>query len=177
MHNQDISSRPNSRKRFASAVGALLRHRYLPGLAALLAVLFTLPSLKARWTFDDFYHREVLLGTSRFRDLFGSPDEMFWFFRGDPERTGRGMDIGLPPWWTYPGIKLKYLHVLSVMTFRLDYLLWPDSPALMHAHSLLWFAALVAVIACFYRRMFGPTWLAGVAALLFALNSSPQRGK
>ncbi|MBV8559068.1 MAG: hypothetical protein JO116_26305, partial [Planctomycetaceae bacterium] len=106
MHTQDIPSRPNSRKRFASAVGALLRHRYLPGLAALLAVLLTLPSLKGGWTLDDFYHREVLLGTSRFRDLFGPPDEMVRFLRGDPERTGRGMDIGLLPWWTYPGLKI-----------------------------------------------------------------------
>ena len=74
----------------------------------------------------DYYHRTVLLGTLRFRDLFGPPVEMFRFFRGDPIRTGRVMDFGLFPWWTDPTIKGEFLQALTVLTHRLDYALWPD---------------------------------------------------
>jgi hypothetical protein len=97
---------------------------------------------------------------------------MFRFFRGDPERTGRLIDIGLFPWWTAPSLKAEFLQALTVLTHRLDYALWPDSPALMHAHSLFWLGAAVAVTAFFYRRMFGSTCVAGVAALLFAADDA-----
>jgi hypothetical protein len=153
-------------------VGSLLKTRHLPAAAALLAVLLALPSLGAGWMLDDWFHRAVLLEKSRLGDLLGSPSEMFRFFHGDPERTGRLMDIGLYPWWTYSGLKAEFLQALTVLTHRLDYALWPDSPVLMHAHSLLWLGAAVGLTAVFYRRMFGATWVAGVAALLFAVDDA-----
>jgi hypothetical protein len=114
----------------------------------------------------------VLLGNSRFRDLFGPPEEMFRFFRGDAPRTTRVMDVGLFPWWTYPGLKAEFCQVLTVRTHLLDYRLWPSSPRLMHAHSLVWLAALVAAVAWLYRQILGPTWVAGAAALLFAVGDA-----
>jgi len=42
----------------------------------------------------------------------------------------------------------------------------------MHGHSLLWFGTLVAVVTWLYRRLFGRTWVAGVAGLLFALDDT-----
>ncbi len=156
----------------AALAGRLLKGRCLPAVAAWLAVLLALPSLGNGWILDDYYHRTVLLGTSRFRDLLGPPSGMFRFFRGDPVRTGRLMDLGLFPWWTDPGLKAEFLQAITVLTHRLDYALWPDSPALMHAQSLFWLGAAVAVTAVFYRRMLGPTRVAGVAALLFAADDA-----
>src|SRR4051794_17764132 len=97
---------------------------------------------------------------------------MFRFVRGDPARTGRLIDLGIFPWWTDPGLKAEFLQALTVLTHRLDYALWPDSPALMHAHSLLWLGAAVAAASAFYRRMLGATWAAGIAALLFAADDA-----
>ncbi len=150
----------------------LLNSRFMPAIAAMLAVLLALPSLSAGWILDDWFHRAVLLERSQFRELLGSPSEMFRFFHGDPERTGRLMDLGLFPWWTYPSLKAEFLQALTVLTHRLDYALWPDSPVLMHAHSVFWLGAAVAVTAIFYRRMFGACWVAGVAALLFAVDDA-----
>ena len=82
------------------------------------------------------------------------------------------MDLGIFPWWTDPLIKAEFLQPLTVATHRLDYRLWPDSAVLMHAHSLLWCAALVAATAVLYRRLMGPTPAAGVAALLFAVDDA-----
>jgi hypothetical protein len=159
-------------RRLAASLGSWLKTRYLPVAAAVLSVLLALPSLGAGWILDDYYHRTVLLGTSRFRDLVGPPSEMFRFFRGDPARTGQVVDIGLIPWWTDVGLKAEFLQALTVPTHRLDYRLWPDSPALMHAQSLLWLGAAVAAAAVVYRRMLGASWVAGVAALLFAVDDA-----
>ena len=89
----------------ALTVRSLLTRRSLPLAAALLSVVLALPALRAGWMLDDYFHRAILLQRSRFRDLLGPPSEMFRFFRGDPDRTGRIMDIGLYPWWTYPDLK------------------------------------------------------------------------
>jgi len=82
------------------------------------------------------------------------------------------MEIGLFPWWTDPTIKGEFLQALKVLTHRLDYALWPNSPALMHAQNLFWLGTTVAVTAVFYRRMMGATWVAGVAGLLFAVDDA-----
>ena len=52
-------------------VRTLPQHRQLPAIAGVLAVLLASPSLGAGWILDDYYHRTVLLGTSRFRALIG----------------------------------------------------------------------------------------------------------
>jgi hypothetical protein len=82
------------------------------------------------------------------------------------------MDLGFFPWWTYPGLKAEFCQVVTVWTHRLDYWLWPDSPVLMHLHSLVWFAALVVAVACLYRQMFDSAAIAGLAALLFAIDDA-----
>jgi hypothetical protein len=155
-----------------TAVASLGKSRSLPLLVAALAVLLGLPSLKTGLVLDDYYHREVLRPVSAYRELLGPPSEMFRFFRGDPVRTGRIMDIGAFPWWTDPTLKAEFLQAVTVFTHRLDYALWPDSPPLMHAQSLFWLGASVAAAAVFYRRMLGATWVAAAAALLFAVDDA-----
>ncbi len=153
-------------------LGSAPKWRFFPLLAAALAILLGLPSLGTGLIMDDYYHREVLRGRSAYRDLLGPPSEMFRFFRGDPVRTGRIMDIGAFPWWTDPTLKAEFLQAITVLTHQLDFALWPDSPALMHAQSLFWLGAAVAAAAVFYRRMLGATWVAAIAALLFAVDDA-----
>jgi hypothetical protein len=146
--------------------------RYLPAVVGISATVLALPALSVGWILDDYYHRAVLLEVPRFRELLGPPAEMFRFFRGDPVRMGRHMDLGLFPWWTDPNIKAEFLQALAVLTHRLDYMLWPDSAVLMHAHSLCWLGAAVVVAAAFYQRIMGLTWVAAAAALLFAVDDA-----
>ena len=84
------------------------------------------------------------------------------------------MDIGVFPWWTDPTLKAEFLQALTVLTHRLDYALWPDSPVLMHAQSLFWLGTAVAAVAVFYRRMLGPTGVAATAALLYAIDDAAR---
>jgi hypothetical protein len=158
--------------RLKAIAAALPARRSFPLLVAALGVCLALPALRAGWILDDYYHRVVLLTRSPYRELLGPPEEMFRFFRGDPVRTGLGVNIGAFPWWTDLTLKAEFLQAITVLTHRLDYALWPDSPALMHAQSLFWLATLVAAVAAYYRRMFGPTWLATVAAILYAVDDA-----
>ncbi len=161
--------------RFRAWIVALAQSRHFPLVASVLAALLASPSLGVGWLQDDYYHRAVLLPGSPYRELLGSPAEMFRFFRGDPARTGRIMDAGLFPWWTDRTLKAEFLQALTVLTHRLDYVFWPDSPALMHAQNLFWLGTSVAAVAVFYRRMLGPTWVAGLAALLYAVDDGAGR--
>jgi len=45
-------------------------------------------------------------------------------------------------------------------------------PAVMHAHSLMWFGLLVVAVTLLYRRLMGLTLAAGLAALLYAVDDA-----
>jgi hypothetical protein len=42
----------------------------------------------------------------------------------------------------------------------------------MHAHSIIWFAAVIFLVAILYRKLLGPVWIAGLAALLYMVDDS-----
>ena len=150
----------------------LLEHRWLPFFAAIMAATLASSCLENGFLLDDYFHRAIMLGSDRLGDSLGGPQEMFRFLPGDPEQTHEAMDTGFLPWWTYPGIKAEFLQFLTVQTHVLDYALWPDSPRLMHFHSLVWLAVLTFMVGLFYRRILGPTWVAGLATLLFAVEDA-----
>jgi hypothetical protein len=81
-------------------------------------------------------------------------------------------NYGMLPWWTPDDLRLGLWRPVTAFTHWLDYRLFPDSPALMHAHSIAWFAAIVFLLTMVYRKLMGPGWAAGLAALLFLLDGN-----
>jgi hypothetical protein len=61
---------------------------------------------------------------------------------------------------------------VTVLTHWLDYQLWPTQTWIMHAHSLLWYGGLAFAVALLYRRTMGAAWIAGLAALLYAIDDA-----
>jgi hypothetical protein len=53
-----------------------------------------------------------------------------------------------------------------------EYAAWPDAAWAMHAQSLAWYAALVVAVGALLRRWLGPTWVAGLATLLYAIDDA-----
>ena len=136
----------------------------------LVAIVVALPSLGDGRVADDHWHRIMLAAHDASWDSLTKPWwELFTFYDGDPARTHRIVDIGLSPWWTDPNVTLAFFRPVSAATHLLDYALWPSHPWIMHAHSVAWYAALVAVAAWIYRRLC-PGWVGGLAGLLFALD-------
>jgi hypothetical protein len=71
-----------------------------------------------------------------------------------------------------PGFRLAFFRPLAGLTHFVDFRLWPGQPWLMHVQSLLWFGVTIAVATLLYRRLLGPGWVAGLAALVFALDDA-----
>jgi hypothetical protein len=148
----------------------LLGHRGMPWVAVGAALVLVLPSLWSGLHQDDYILLAVLSGTPPLSDVYPSRLDVFNFFAGPGERMNRMLDLGLLPWWTDPGIHLSFWRPASALTHWADHTLWGGSAAAMHAHSLLWFGALVVTMAWLYRRLLPSTWAAGLAALLYAVD-------
>lgn len=131
---------------------------------AILAMILTLPALWVGWQMDDYFQRMSFLGLSRRIPSLSSFIEL--------NRLYKDWVIGIQPWWAPLNFQMSFLRYLSTLDMQLDYWLWPNWPSLMHLHSLLWYAALVAAATILYKRILGPTWVAGLAALLYAVDEA-----
>ena len=142
----------------------------LPYYLALLAMVLTLPVLSLGLQMDDLTHRAILLQQIPDRNLqdlslFG----LFSWIDGNPLRIQHLSEFGLP-WWSYAELKVTFWRPLTEIAHWIDYQLWPEVPALMHLQNILWFAAVVWAVANLYRRIMGPSSVAGLAALLYAVS-------
>lgn len=156
---------------FKQRVWVCLGDRRQPVVVILLAVLLVLPSLWSSLVADDFIHAIRLSPTLTFPGFDDPPLDLFVFGSGEPQQRAQLMEAGSFAWWTAEGFKMAFWRPLSAATHVVDHRLWPDSPLLMHAHSIVWFALLLAAVAVLYRRMHAPP-VAGLALLLYALDDA-----
>ena len=163
------AARPNPppiRARIAARICAALASRRMPLVVAILAVVGMLPALSGGWQMDDYFQRATLLGLGDSR-----PIDVFIQY-SDRAHNLAQQEFGTMPWWGSPDLHQAFFRYLSALTMMLDYRLWPNSPALMHLQSLLWLAAAVLVAALLYREVMGATWVAGLAALMYAIDGA-----
>lgn len=139
-------------------------------LAPLVAMLALLPTLHLGLMLDDLVQKSELT-TGKARTLAGASFHLFRFLPDDPT-IQRWMDRGMLAWWTAPQIRLAFWRPLTSATHWLDYQLWPGSPMLMHAHSILWAGLAALLAALLYRRMLGLGVTGLLAALFFALDDA-----
>jgi hypothetical protein len=144
----------------------------------LTALVFTLPSLISGLSGDDYFNRAVALQNTNIPCVPRSPFDAFDFVfsKEDPAFLKQGIHAGIYPWWTHPQLQLAFFRPLSSVTHWLDFKLFGDSVWLMHVHSLLWYALLVLVTGLFYKQFLTPAWVAGLAALLYAIDYSHAVG-
>jgi len=165
-----VQTAPGRLERLTRAFAAPQSHRVTIALALLLCA----PALGAGLTADDYVLGLLSRDDSGVRGLTASPLWLFTFTTGDPAINHALMDEGvLLPWWSDPQHLNAFFRPLSSLTHVLDFRLWPDAPWLMHLHSLLWFAALLGVVAHVYRTLnAGPAWAAGMATFVYALDDA-----
>jgi len=153
-------------RRAAAGIKMALAHRRLPLVVAILAVIGMMPALTGGWQLDDYFQRATLLG-------YGDSKPINTFIQySDRAHNLSQMDFGTMPWWGSLDLHQAFLRYASTLSMMLDYRLWPNNPALMHLHSLLWLAAAVLVAALLYREVMGATWVAGLAALMYAIDGA-----
>lgn len=149
-----------------------LASRWVPLVASVTAVALCSPGLFSGLIVDDYLHRAALLGAPGYPGLKRAPGDAYAFVRGGRDEVQREVGRGLLPWWSSPDLKLAFWRPLSGWLHWLDWRLWPQSPVLMHAHSLAWLAIAVYAVGMLYRRLMSPAWSAGLAAILFAVDDA-----
>jgi hypothetical protein len=98
------------------------------------------------------------------------PLNLYGFSWDSSARFSIEQDKGFAPWWASDQIKTNFFRPLSSLTLALDFSLWPDTPLLMHLHSLLWFCLLILLVYQLYRSVSGSAVVAGISILLVVLD-------
>ena len=137
-----------------------LEHPHLSIILAGLSVILTLPALWTGLVIDDYLHKGILQGLPLLKGLTKSRFNLFTFLDGGPQQIRDLIHKGFIPWWTFERVKLNSWRPISAFTHWLDYLFWPNSPLLMHLHSLIWMAAMIVLITLLYRRLIHVPWVA-----------------
>ena len=136
-------------------------------LALVAALLVALPGLGFGLFVDDYFHFLAFEGESG----FATPLDLFCFAPGDPEAIQEFMDKGPMPWFFNPRFKARFFRPLSSALMAMDYEVFGRTPIAYHAHSILWYLAVVAGAALIYRRTL-PGGIGVLALLLFAVDEA-----
>ncbi|HET8706669.1 MAG TPA: hypothetical protein VFM46_10240, partial [Pseudomonadales bacterium] len=143
--------------------------RYLIGFALFVC----LPSLWAGFMSDDHYIRARFLAPG-IMPLFN--DFSFFGLFSIAEGTQRNLDQlvqhGLLPWFTEPDFHFKLSRPLAELSHAFDFLLWPNTPLLMHIHHLLWLCAFYFSALLLYRKLFSENRLLFSIALAWVVLDS-----
>lgn len=148
----------------------LLASRWICGVVALLALALTVPSIGNGLGIDDHLLRARVVedqwsAARSARDLFvfANPDHV-----GELETQIASGEIS---WWAAPQLRWGFMRPVPALLHHAEFSAFGrDGAVWMHLHSVLWMAALAAAVALLYRRMFGATWIAGLAAVLYAID-------
>jgi len=175
-----------TKERFLAVSRRLLEHPRLPLILACLAVVVSAPAVFTGWgPMDDLRHRSKLVDPSRLPEKLHEiglvPDESgqlgtvlseMHTINRTKDEFGKLRDYGIMHWWTQEDYRASNWRPVDSLTHWLDYRLWPNTSALIHVQNILWFTAIVLLVTVFYRRLIGPGWIAGLAALMYVLDDS-----
>ena len=157
--------------RWLDRVRRLLSWSWFPWATIALALVLVSPCLVAGLVADDYIHILRLSPDAGMEGFDRAPLDLFTFASGEEAQRRSLMEEGLFAWWTTEDFQLAFWRPLSSATHVLDHVLWPRSALLKHAHSMVWFGALLIVLALVYRRFHVP-WVAHLALLLYALDDA-----
>jgi hypothetical protein len=168
--DERVTARTGSSRIGTYVKGWLAKPGAVPWIVG-LGVLLTASSLSAGLEADDYLHAIVLRNLPLPRPMAG-PFDLFRFASGSAQNARDLMNVGSFPWTADPTTRFAFFRPLSAATHILDYALWPHAAWAMHAQNVAWFALALLGLAALYRRIIGPTWVAGLALLLYAVEDT-----
>ncbi len=131
---------------------------------ALAACLLVTPSLGAGLCTEDWVLRDNALesraGVNLYSALSSAAD------------VQAAQAAGVLPWLASPDLRLSFFRPVSSLWALFDYRVLGDAVWLMHLESIALYAALVALAARLFRRLMPTPWIAGLAALLYAVDDA-----
>lgn len=139
-------------------------------VVVLMGVLLYAPSLNAGFLADDFLQWALIQGEITQTRLPGSLLGLFNLADGDEAHVQAMRDAGRLMWSASDGLRMHFWRPLAEVSHWLDYQLWPGSPMLMHAHSLLWYGLLLLALGHMYRQVLAAPVQGGLALSFYALS-------
>jgi len=136
----------------------------------LAALLLGGVSITSGLAADDHIHQLIVSGSREIRGVASNRFDLFRF--ATPVTTPILMTDGVFPWWADPNVNFGFWRPLTSLMHYVDHALWPDSPALMHVHTMLWHALGLLGLWCLYRSLITPQWVATLALFLYALDDA-----
>lgn len=130
-------------------------------------MLLTLPAVWTGLVSEDRVHGAAAQTLPWLAPLFGAP-------RAKVDAVAANYaakDFGTLPWIAVDELQIAFLRPLSSALVHLDFWAWPTSPALMHAHSLLWYLVLLGAAAALYGRVCPSGAVAALASVFFAFDA------
>jgi hypothetical protein len=137
-----------------------------------LGVLLVCPSLTTGLVADDYFHALTAREEPGVRGLTHHTLDSFKFADGSEQRALSLMDEGILPWWADRQAVFAFFRPLASLSHSFDYRVWPAWPVLMHAQNLLWYAALLLLVAALFQRFSGRKEVAALSLLLFAIDDA-----
>ncbi len=150
--------------------GAWLVHPRLPRHLVIVSLIVTAPGLFVGWQVDDWFQQTVLQGLPAPEETMNPYVGMFDFFNGDPDRAQMLREHGFAPWWLADGFRARFLRPVAIATHVFDDFVARGNAMVAHAHSLAWSALVVLLATLLFRRIHGATAMAGLAAVIYALD-------
>jgi hypothetical protein len=134
--------------------------------------LLSLPALTVGYQADDWLHQALIRKVGPWQQHPDPISHLFKFTDGVPEHTAERRDHGMMPWWTPLDLKTSFWRPLTALTHIADHHLAPGVAWVAHLHSIIWMALLALLAGFFYRKVHGPGAVAGLAALLYAVDEA-----
>lgn len=173
--HQSLKSSRRTAASGVSASGAIRWkgvRRILPVVIPLVGVLLTLPSVFMGFAQDDNFFLVLFKGKPGLTELKTGTLSTFSFGSGDVAANQVLFDRGILPWWTVPDWQVAFWRPLASLSHWVDFQLFGEHAWLMHLHSLLAYALTIAVAFQLYKRFIALSWVAALAALLFAADAA-----
>jgi len=140
------SERPTSR---SASLLARLGSPGAPRLVVAFGVLLAVPTLAGGFFSDDWYMLAAL------RHAWPGAPPWWDLYRFVPGVEGVRAEIasGALPWWTAPRLHVHLVRPVTSALLALDERLFGDAAPLWHLHTLLWWSALLLIVAALLRRV------------------------
>ena len=162
--------------RIGQVARPIIASRYWIVTVLIAATLLYVPFLFSGFFQDDYGFRlqfspEVFEKGNVPQDVMrNGPLNLYGFSWDLSARLRIEQNLGFAPWWASDQIKTNFFRPLSSLTLAFDFSLWPDTPLLMHVHSLLWFCLLIILAYQLYRSVSGSAIVAGISILLLIVD-------
>lgn len=168
--NDRYARASNRRAQLAQTFQALATSRRLPLYLALLTATLVVPSLAIGLQLDDYMLRFCTLQSAGSDALCPSVLAPFTIATGRSDVMHRAIEYGMAPFWAWSGLLIHFMRPLSGLSHWIDFHLFPNSPALMHAENVAWLAGAIFLATRLYRATMGVGTASAGAALALAVD-------